>query len=198
VVVESGSQEARIRTVSEQELTNALIRVGKDRKKRVAVLDGHGEPGLSDMEASGFSQAREALEHQGFEVSPLVLAQTGAVAPDTAAVIVADPQKPLLPGEIDALSRYLAGGGRLLLLAGPDRQGGLEALASSWGVSFRNDTVIDPVSRLFGGDYTTPVIRTYGQHEIVKDFRLATFFPLAQSLAFDRSSGCGGVRGRSR
>lgn len=187
VVVESGSQEARIRTVSEQELTNALIRVGKDRKKRVAVLDGHGEPGLSDMEANGFSQAGEALERQGFEVSPLVLAQTGAVAPDTAVVIVADPQKPLLPGEIDALSRYLTGGGRLLLLAGPDRQGGLEALASSWGVSFRNDTVIDPVSRLFGGDYTTPVIRAYGRHEIVKDFRLATFFPLAQSLAFDRS-----------
>lgn len=187
IVVESGAQEARIRAVSEQELTNALIRVGRDRKKRIAVLDGHGEPDLSDTEANGFSQAKEALEREGFEVSPLVLAQTGAVAPDTAAVIVAEPQKPLLPGEIDALSRYLAGGGRLFLLAGPGRQAGIEALASPWGVSFRNDTVIDPVSRLFGGDYTTPVIRTYGRHEIVKDFRLATFFPLAQSLAFDQS-----------
>ncbi len=185
IVLESGSQEARIRAVSEQELTNALIRVGKDNKKRIAVLDGHGEPSVSDAEANGFSQVKDALEREGYDISPLVLAQTGAVAPDTAVVIVADPQKALLPAEVDALDRYLSGGGHLLLLVGPGSKTGVEALALRRGVIFREDTVIDPVSRLFGRDYTTPVIQTYGEHEIVKDFRLVTLFPLSQSIAFD-------------
>jgi ABC-type uncharacterized transport system involved in gliding motility auxiliary subunit len=74
-----------------------------------------------------------------------------------------------------------------LLLVGPGPKTGVEDLVAQWGVTLRDDTVIDPMSRLFGGDYTTPVIRTYGDHEIVKDFRLATFFPLAQSLTFQPS-----------
>lgn len=187
IVVESGTQEARIRTVSEQELTNALIRVGKDRKKRIVVLDGHGEPSVSDTEANGFSQAQEALEREGYEVSPLVLAQAGSVEPDTTAIIIADPQKSLLPAEVDALGRYVSAGGRVLLLLGPGPSTGVETLTLPWGITFRHDTIIDPVSRLFGGDYTTPVIHSYGQHDIVKDFRLATFFPLAQSVAYDSS-----------
>jgi ABC-type uncharacterized transport system involved in gliding motility auxiliary subunit len=184
IVVESAGREARIRAVSEQELTNALIRVGKTGKKRIAVLDGHGEPSVTDTDVNGLSQAREALEREGYEVTPLLLAQTGVVDPEITAVIIADPQKPLLAQEVSALKTYLASGGGVLLLLGPGPKSGAEELAAQWGVAFREDTVIDPVSRLFGGDYTTPVIRTYGQHEIVNDFRLATFFPLAQSLTF--------------
>jgi ABC-type uncharacterized transport system involved in gliding motility auxiliary subunit len=187
IVVESGGQEARIRSVSEQELTNALIRVGKKDKKRIAILDGHGEPAITDTEANGLSQAKDALEREGYEVSSLLLAQRGTVPPGTTAVIVADPQKALLPKELDALKAYLASGGGVLLLLGPGPKTGLEELAAQqWGVTFRGDTVIDadPFSRLAGGDYTRPIIRTYGDHEIVKDFRLATSFSLAQSLTF--------------
>lgn len=187
VVIESGSREARIRTVDEQEITNALIRVGKDRKKHVAVLDGHGEPSVDDKEPTGFSQVKEGLEREGYQVAPLLLAQTGTVPPETAVVIIADPQKPLLPAEEEALSRYASDGGRLLLLLGPGTKSGAERLTERWGVRFRGDTIIDPVARLFGEDYTTPLIRTYSEHDIVKDFRLATFFPLAQSLTFDTS-----------
>jgi ABC-type uncharacterized transport system involved in gliding motility auxiliary subunit len=184
IVLESGGRETRIQTVSEQDLTNALIRLGKTSKKRIAVLEGHGEPSMTDPDVNGLSQAKEALERQGYEVTTLLLAQTGAVDPGTTVVMVADPQKPLLRQELDALKAYVSGGGRLLLLIGPGPKTGIEELVAQWGVTFREDTVIDPVSRLFGGDYTTPVIRTYGDHEIVKDFRLATFFPLAQSLTF--------------
>ncbi len=187
IVVESGGQEARIRSVSEQELTNALIRVGKTSKKRIAVLDGHGEPNIADTEPNGFSQAKEALEKQGYEVVSLLLAQSGAVDPGITAVVVADPQRPLLPQELSALKVYLSGGGRLLLLVGPGPKTGIEELALiELGVTLRDDTVVDadPFSRLAGGDYTRPVVRTYGDHEIVRDMRLATAFPLARSLAF--------------
>jgi ABC-type uncharacterized transport system involved in gliding motility auxiliary subunit len=184
IVLESGGRESRLRAVSEQDLTNGLIRLGKTSKKRIAVLEGHGEPSVADPDVNGLSQVKDALERQGYEVTPMLLAQTGVVDPATTVVVVADPQKPLLRQELDALASYLSNGGRLLLMLGPGPKTGVEELAAQWGVSFREDTVVDPMSRLFGGDYTTPVIRTYGDHEIVKDFRLATFFPLAQSLTF--------------
>ncbi|MFZ5862641.1 MAG: GldG family protein [Nitrospirota bacterium] len=189
IVLESAGRESRLRAVSEQDLTNGLIRLGKTAKKRIAVLEGHGEPSVSDPDVNGLSQAKDALERQGYDVSPLFLAQTGVVDPAITVVVVADPQKPLLRQELDALTAYLSGGGRVLLLRGPGQKTGVEDLAAQWGITFREDTVIDPVSRLFGGDYTTPVIRTYGDHEIVKDFRLATFFPLAQSLTFQPPTG---------
>lgn len=74
------------------------------------------------------------------------------------------------------------------MLLGPGIPSGVERLAQTWGVEFRGDTIIDPVARLFGEDYTTPLIQRYTEHEIVKDFRLATFFPLAQSLTFDSAA----------
>ncbi len=184
IVVESGGKEVKIRTATEQELTSALIRVSKEDKKRIAILDGHGEPGLTETEAGGLSLAKEALERQGYEVSPLVLAQAGSVVDGTTVLVVADPQKPLLPAEVDAIRKYLAGGGRLLLLLGPNAKTGLETVAAEWGVTFRGDTVIDPISQLFGGDFTTLAIRSYGHHDVVKDFSLVTYFPLAQSLVF--------------
>jgi ABC-type uncharacterized transport system involved in gliding motility auxiliary subunit len=187
IVIESGGQEARIRSVSEEELTNALIRVGQKDKKRIAVLDGHGEPSITDADAAGFSQAKEALEKQGYDVSSLLLAQSGTIDPGFSVVIVADPQRPLLPQEISALKSYLSGGGNVLLLKGPGQKTGIEDLAATeLGVTLRDDTVIDadPFSRLAGGDYTRPVVRTYGDHEIVRELGVATAFPLARSLTF--------------
>lgn len=185
IIVESGGQEARIRTVSEEEITNALIRVGKERRKHIALLDGHGEPGVADTEANGFSQAKEALERQGYETSSLLLAQTGSVPPETTVLVIADPQKALLPAEVEAIRQFVSRGGRLLALVGAGLTTGMELLMSEWGVTLRGDTVIDPISQLFGGDYTTLAVRSYGAHPVVKDFRLVTYFPLSQSVAFD-------------
>ena len=41
-VIESGPQTTRVSAPSEAELTGALIRVGKDSKKRIQFLEGHG------------------------------------------------------------------------------------------------------------------------------------------------------------
>src|SRR5207244_13418872 len=64
-VLESGKQETRITSVSEQELTNALIRVTKDEKKTIYFLTGHAEHLLEDSSKEGYSFLKEALERQG-------------------------------------------------------------------------------------------------------------------------------------
>ena len=42
--------------------------------------------------------------------------------------------------------------------------------------------MVDKMSRVMGGDYLIPMVANYGAHEITKDFRLTSFFPLARSL----------------
>jgi hypothetical protein len=41
---------------------------------------------------------------------------------------------------------------------------------------------VDLVSRLFGADYLMPVITSYEQHPITKNFEVASFFPLALAV----------------
>jgi ABC-type uncharacterized transport system involved in gliding motility auxiliary subunit len=61
-------------------------------------------------------------------------------------------------------------------------QTGLEPLLAEWGAVLHNNVIIDTMSRLFGGSYTTPILTEYPPHEITKGFKLATFLPLARSL----------------
>ena len=46
-----------------------------------------------------------------------------------------------------------------------------------------DDIVVDPLSRIFGGDISMPVIDVYEEtHEIIGDFSLPTLFPVARSV----------------
>lgn len=187
VVFESGSQVTTVRNPTEAELTNAVIRVSRDERHTVVFVEGHGEHRLDDADKAGYANAKAMLEKQGYVVRSILLMQEGRLPAETSAVVVAGPAKPFFPQERQVLESYLASGGQLLLLLEPRTETGLEPLLSAWGVVLRQDFVIDRLSRLFGGDYTIPIVTSYAPHEITRDLRLATFFPMARSLAFDQA-----------
>src|SRR5438132_8747206 len=96
-VLESGKQETRITSASEQELTNALIRVSKDEKKTVYFLTGHAEHPLEDGSKEGYSFLKEALERQGYTVRSLSLYESTTIPTKASVPVLAGPQKPLSP-----------------------------------------------------------------------------------------------------
>lgn len=185
LVLESEGQETQVKNASEQEITNALIRVTRDGKRRVRMLQGHGERAPEDTERRGFSMAVEALTKQGYDVAALSLLQEGRVPDDTTVLVIAGPDRPLLPEEQQALTDYLDAGGKLLLLLDPDNRAALEAFLARFGLRLGDGVVVDTLSRLFGGDFTTPIVTTYPPHEITEGFNLATFFALAAPIEFD-------------
>jgi len=182
VVLESGSQDVRVRNVSEQELTSAIIRVSRKGKRVIYFLEGHGEHGIEDKDRNGYSGASEGLEGQGFEVRSLSLLEDPKVPSDATVLILPGPQRPVLKEEQAALRAYLKRGGQLLAMLDPQSQADLDALLLDWGIQLKNDMVVDPVSRLFGGKYNIPVVSAYYQHDITRGFNLPTFFPLARSV----------------
>ena len=64
----------------------------------------------------------------------------------------------------------------------------MEPFLKNWGVELGGNIVIDPMSKLFGGDFAAPVVNQYTVHEITSDFVLATIFPIIQSVTAIPSS----------
>lgn len=189
VVLESEAKEARVKDLSEQELTNAIIRVSREGKKSIYFIEGHGEHGVNDSDKSGYSQVRDVLSSQGFDIKKLILIQEGKIPDDTAILVIAGPQKPFLQAENNLIGEYINGGGQLLLMIDPATGSEVEELIGRLGVRLGNDVVIDPLSRIFGGALNVPVVSKYPNHEITNSFNLVTFFPVARSIQFDQEKG---------
>lgn len=181
-VFEGGAQTYRITEATEEAATNALVRVTRESKKSVYFLSGHGEHAITDTQRSGYATVAKALEAQGYQVKELLLLRDAQVPEDCDVLVVAGPTKPLLEDEVAAVAAYLDRGGRAMILVDPRTVTGLEGVLAAWGVLVRDDVIVDTMSRLFGGSYTTPILTDYPPHEITRDFQLATFLPLARAL----------------
>src|SRR5215469_8240437 len=190
---ESG-EGTNVTELSEEALTNAIIRATRNTKKVIQFLDGHGEADPDDAQNSdGFGELKKDLEGEGYEVRKLELAQIPKVPDDATMVVVAGPQKPLLAHETEELQEYLKRGGRVVAMFRPDRpdqsvnEKALADLVSQWGVKPDNDIVVDQVVRLFAGPALglNPIVQDYGQHAITRNFKQRTVFPMARSLSVE-------------
>ncbi len=182
----SGGQtkEEKVLDAEEEKLTNALIRVTRPGKRTVYFLKGHGEKDTGSTERTGYSQMKGAVEKLNYEVKDLLLAREPKVPDDAAIVVVAGPQKDLLPSEVDALGAYVARAGKVLFLVDPFQAPALGAVLERWGLGLGNDVIIDvnPQAQMAGAGPEIPVVGDYVSHPITRDFRYATFFPVARTV----------------
>ncbi len=183
-VLESGKQETRITSASEQELTNALLRVTKDERKTIYFLTGHAEHLLEDASKEGYSFLKEALERQGYTVRSLSLYESKTIPKNVSVLVLGGPQKPVSPEEQLLLADYVRTGGRLLVLLDPGSRAGVDSTLAAWGLQADNRTVLD-AQTILGGDLTMPVVNTYGPHEITQDLgQVFTMFPHSRPVSF--------------
>ena len=175
---------------TEQDITNAIIKVVSGQQKKVYFTDGHGEKDTASAERDGYATITQALGRENYTVDKLILAQKGAVPDDATAVVVAGPRTDFFPQEIDALKQYLAKHGKLLLLLDPPAKAdsaplkGLIAIAHEWGMDLGTDVVVDVsgMGQLFGASEAVPVAASYPAHPITDRFRVMTAYPLARSV----------------
>ena len=193
LVVAAGAERLSLTELTEKEITNAMLKVLRDRRERVCFTVGHGERGSGDLESDLGRLAGRLREIDYVVRDSLFLAREPRVPDDCRVLIVAGPRTPFLAHEVDAIRSYLGRGGSLLLLADALQQSGLEGLAREWGVVTGDDFVIDTsgIGSLFGLDFTIPVVTTYdGGHPIVRHHRggVMTFYELARSVGLDSAA----------
>ncbi len=184
-----GDATSMVTQPSEENLTNAIIKLSRASRQTLCVIEGHGESDIDDAQsARGMSQAKAALENESYEVKKVLLASMEKVPPDCSIVMVAGPVKPYLQHEIEALDAYIRSGGRTLFLLAPRRSEEFVDLLAHWGVRLGTDVVVDQVVRLFQGPALglTPLVDDYdATHEITRALRGRTIFPMTRSVTAD-------------
>jgi ABC-type uncharacterized transport system involved in gliding motility auxiliary subunit len=187
LIVERAAQRERISNDSEQDLTNALIKVTRDGKKAVCFAAGEGERDMDDSGDRGFSGAKAALGRNQYETKKVVLLQEKSVPQDCTVLLVPAPEKDLLAPVVDAIRSYVKAGGKALVMAEPEIDGptpNLTALLKEWKVDSGADVIVDVsgMGQLFGTGPLTPIVAQYPYHEITKDFRVMTAFHTARGM----------------
>lgn len=202
IVVRSGAKTEESASVSEEGITNAIIRSTKATQKTVCFVSGSGEMALDDQDRNGISIAKEQLEKNTYKTSTFSLLEKPQVGSECSVVVVAGPRRDYVEASINALKTYVDGGGHLLLAIGPtispNRPGAdqaatptaLEKLSEPWGIAFNNDLILDPQSGIEGFSAAVPLGVKYESQPIVRDLmRFATIFPISQSLTVTTGKG---------
>ncbi|HKA53803.1 MAG TPA: Gldg family protein [Candidatus Binatia bacterium] len=172
VHLQYGDHTNVVNKISEEELTNGIIKVTRAEKKTVYFLEGHGEPSVNDMEEpKGYGQIKTSLDNESYEVKTLVLSEGTPVPDDANLLIVAGAERSLLPHEIQAIDAYLKKGGHALFLLNPRVTPELATYLQQWGVQVGNDVIVDEQLQLLRGrTFTlTPFVTTYGSHPITEE-----------------------------
>ena len=144
---------SRINTVDEQSITNAIIKLTRGAAKKFYYVQGHGEPNIQSQAQGGMKEFADGLVDEHIIIEGLLLAQTGSVPSDAAAVILAAPKKALQEGERAALIEYGQKGGRLVLLANAEDRDSddVRIIAKAFGIEVGRDVILDEQLRLFAG-----------------------------------------------
>jgi gliding motility-associatede transport system auxiliary component len=172
VHLQYGDNTNVVNKLSEEELTNGIIKVTRAEKKIVYFLEGHGEPNLDDQEEpKGYGQVKASLGNESYEIKPLVLSEGAAIPDDANLLIVAGAERSLLPHEVQAIDAYLKKGGHTLFLLNPRVTPELVTYLQQWGVQVGNDVIVDEQLQLLRGrTFTlTPFVTTYGAHPITEE-----------------------------
>ena len=172
VVIEAGTRKEGAKSLTEEEVTGALIRALKSGERNVCFLTGFGEKSI-DEESSGSSSSfiKQLLERDNYKVRSQALKPAGAdaakpmaigqaapmgaveVPKDCTILVAAGPQTAYPQPVTNAMKAYVEGGGRLLVALDnvlkigrsepASDQPDLSAVLAGWGVTVNKDLVLD-------------------------------------------------------
>lgn len=176
----------KVSQLSEQEITNALLRIARQQEGKIFFISGHGERDPHDEANHSLGNFGKIVEQKGIELETLNLAESPQIPDSTRLLVIASPQVNLLPGEVKIISTYVKQGGNLLWLAEPEENAGLAPLAELLGVEFLPGVIVDATTQLFGIDNPAfALIPEYSRHAITQDMDSLTLFPRAVALKLD-------------
>jgi gliding motility-associatede transport system auxiliary component len=198
VIVEIGAKKEPAKSLTEEEITGALIRATKTGERNICFLNAANEHSIDDSDGNGFSVLKQVLERDNYKTREESLkpaaAEAGkqininqAAAPGNVeipksctALVIGGPQLAYSPAVVNAIKSYVENGGRALLMLDESLRIGrsepaaenpelLQALAD-WGVTVNKDLVLDlsGVGQILGLGPEVPMVVQYESHPITQ------------------------------
>lgn len=168
---------------SEEEITNAILKLTRESQKALYFLTGHGQRDMGNsVDAEGLGLLRRTIIDEGYNVKEFLILRGEELPRENAILFVAAPKKPFSLKEILYIKNYLNRGGRAVFLIEPRSGNEIASVLKGYGFELSDDVIIDPSSKLEGGGDIAPIVSDYPYHEITEDFRFATIFPYSRSI----------------
>jgi ABC-type uncharacterized transport system involved in gliding motility auxiliary subunit len=184
-VFESGQQKTTINTTSEEDVTNAILKVTSSSQVTVYFMTGHGEPSTNGNDGRAMSTVVEQLKKTNYQVNELKdFAAKPNVPADCTVLVIAGPTVALLDHEVKGITDYLAAGGRALILDDPSADSSLSKVLSAYKVNARDDIAIDSQYFFPLADAAVPLVSALPGTPVTKEFNYQMFFALARSLDY--------------
>lgn len=152
---------------------------------------GHGEASFDDFGPEGISKLKDLLGKENLEMTEWASLGQPDVPAGTDLVVIAGPRANFVQPELDALDRYLDGGGRMLVMLDPELDGkgliqtGLEPWLAGRGVDVGANLVVDPSATLPFYGAETIFVNATGRSPVVESLmqaNLPVIFALARSV----------------
>ena len=173
----------------EQQLTSAIVALVEGKPSKIYFTEGHGEHSIEDTNSrQGYGSVAALLKNDNVETAILSLAQKGEVPADADAVVIAGPSISFSSLEAQALDKYLANHGKLLVLLDPYVTLGLDDVLKKYGLKYDDDLVLARGLTPSGTTMTAPQATIYAggfsAHPITTKFAQAGL----QLIIFDARS----------
>lgn len=188
LVVEYNGRRENLANLSEQDLTNLLVRLMRSAERMVMYLDGHGERKLDGQANHDLGEYGNQLTAKGFKTGAVNLAMAQDVPRNASVLVVASPRVKLLPGEVNRLKRYLEDGGNLLWLVESDSLGGMDVIAEYLGLDLLDGVVIDPRAGSLNLPAAFALATGYGEHPVTERSSVTSVFPYARRITAGQGS----------
>jgi len=210
ILVDSGLRKEEAKSLSEEEVTGALIRSLKTGERNACFVMGSGEHAIDDSGRTGYASMKEALEKNNYKTRTISL--LGAAPPaapvdaknaappapgkpevpkDCTVLVIGGPRYAYTEPAVVAIKTFVENGGKALFLLDPPVGADatpnpeLVKLLSAWGVTPNSDLALDTsgIGQIFGMGPEVPLIANYDTHPIVREMKeVATAFPLSRTL----------------
>ena len=192
-IVQIGAKKEEAKSMTEEDVTGAIIRDLKSNTRNICFVTGSGERQIDDADRAGLSHFKDLLSKDDYTSKSISLLEKAEVPADCTVLVVGGPKSDYQQVEVDAIKKYVEDGGRAMFLLDPPLKIGrptaeneaLDNVLQSWGVTVDKNLLLDlsPVGQLLGMGPTVALVSTYDPHPIVNDLKgTATGFPLARSL----------------
>ncbi len=143
VFVEMQNRTAKIEKIDEQELTSAIVKVSREKDKKIYFVTGHGERELGDEGTGrGLGALKKLLEGSRYIVESINLVTTPKIPEDADVVAVVGPIQQFLESEVKTLDGYLMSGGAVLLAMETSSGTGLDGFLKSLGVTVGSENIV--------------------------------------------------------
>ena len=193
-LVQIGARKEEAKSMTEEGITGAFIRDLKSETRTVCFVSGSGEHQIDNSDRDGLSKFKDLLSKDNYESKTIDLLQKAEVPGDCTTLVIAGPTRNYEQPEVDAIQKYVEGGGRaLVMLDAPLKlshseiadNDALAKVLADWGVTVNKDLILDlnPIGQIVGLGPQVALVTNYTSQPIVDEMKgTATGFPLSRSM----------------